>query len=117
MSVMPANHKFQIFDFRFSMNPNSSTEPIEAPMPLQPIQGAVQITGGQVVPNVPSGAPRTPEPCTVVIFGAAGDLVMRKLMPSLFHLARGNHLPDTMTIVGVDRVDLNNDTYRAQVAK
>ena len=86
-------------------------------MAIQPIPGAIQVSGGQVIQPDEPFSPRTPEPCTVVIFGAAGDLVTRKLMPSLFHLARGEHLPDTMTIVGVDRVDLDNDTYRAQVAK
>jgi glucose-6-phosphate 1-dehydrogenase len=62
-------------------------------------------------------AVRTPDPCTLVIFGAAGDLVMRKLMPSLFHLARGNHLPDHVHVVGVDRVAHTNESYRAEVAK
>ena len=60
---------------------------------------------------------RVPDACTVVIFGAAGDLVTRKLMPSLFHLARGNHLAENTLIVGVDRVDTNTDTYRKDVAK
>src|SRR5437773_9242235 len=60
---------------------------------------------------------RVPEPCTVVIFGAAGDLVLRKLMPSLFHLTRGNHLPDNINIVGVDRVAHTNESYREEVAK
>ena len=26
------------------------------------------------------------EPCTIVIFGASGDLTARKLIPALFHL-------------------------------
>ena len=26
------------------------------------------------------------EPCTIVIFGASGDLTVRKLIPALFHL-------------------------------
>src|SRR5256885_1005171 len=60
---------------------------------------------------------RLPEPCTVVVFGAAGDLVTRKLMPSLFHLARGNHLPENMLIVGVDRIDTNTDAYRREASK
>ena len=31
---------------------------------------------------------RTPPPCTLVIFGASGDLTQRKLVPALFSLAR-----------------------------
>ena len=30
---------------------------------------------------------RRPEPCTIVIFGASGDLTERKLMPALYSLA------------------------------
>ena len=60
---------------------------------------------------------RIPEPCTVVIFGAAGDLVTRKLMPSLFHLVRGAHLPEKMIVVGFDRVELTTEDYRQNVAR
>ena len=60
---------------------------------------------------------RIPEPCTVIVFGAAGDLVIRKLMPSLFHLTRGEHLPEQMLFIGVDRVDTNTEAYRKEVAK
>jgi len=62
-----------------------------------------------------SAARRKPDPCTVVIFGAAGDLSYRKLMPSLFHLYRGEHLPENMLFVGVDRVDLTQEAFRVSV--
>ena len=32
-------------------------------------------------------ARRTPDPCTIVIFGAAGNLSRRKLLPALYALA------------------------------
>ena len=32
-------------------------------------------------------------PCLIVIFGAAGDLTKRKLMPSLYNLAKAQLLP------------------------
>ncbi|HYZ90311.1 MAG TPA: hypothetical protein VE620_13525, partial [Myxococcales bacterium] len=35
----------------------------------------------------------TPEPCAVVVFGASGDLAHRKLLPALYNLALGAHLP------------------------
>jgi glucose-6-phosphate 1-dehydrogenase len=60
---------------------------------------------------------RLPEACTVVIFGAAGDLALRKLMPSLFHLTRGGNLPEKMLFVGFDRVDLTTEAYRKEVSK
>lgn len=40
------------------------------------------------------------EPCTLVIFGASGNLSRRKLIPSLFRLELANHLPEQMVIVG-----------------
>lgn len=62
-------------------------------------------------------AKRIPEPCTVIIFGAAGDLSFKKLMPSLFHLFRGEHLPENMLFVGVDRAELSEDDFRQKVKK
>ena len=60
---------------------------------------------------------RVPEPCTIVIFGAAGDLSKRKLMPSLFHLFRGEHLDPRTVFVGVDRLDLKEEDFRKEVTK
>ena len=40
------------------------------------------------------------EPCTLVIFGAAGNLSRRKLIPSLFRLEMAGRLPERMAIVG-----------------
>ena len=47
-------------------------------------------------------------PCTLVIFGAGGDLTKRLLMPALYNLAGGGLLPDKLTIVGVDH-NANDD--------
>ncbi len=44
---------------------------------------------------------RTPEPCTMVIFGASGDLTKRKLVPALYSLAQQSLLPGGFSIVGV----------------
>jgi glucose-6-phosphate 1-dehydrogenase len=43
---------------------------------------------------------RTPEPCTMVIFGASGDLTRRKLVPALYNLARERRLPAGFSVVG-----------------
>ena len=45
-------------------------------------------------------ADSAPEPCAVVIFGASGDLAHRKLVPALYNLAVGAHLPAAFGIVG-----------------
>jgi glucose-6-phosphate 1-dehydrogenase len=60
---------------------------------------------------------RPPEPFTLVILGATGDLAARKILPALYGLWRGNHLPSRFAIVGVGRRDKNDDVFRADVRK
>src|SRR6202020_2335046 len=55
---------------------------------------------------------RRPEPCTLVIFGASGDLTERKLMPALYSLAFRRLLPDRFTIVGAARSEGSDDWFR-----
>lgn len=55
---------------------------------------------------------RTPDPCTVVIFGASGDLTKRKLVPSLYRLAEQNLLPGEFAIVGTARTASDHDNFR-----
>ncbi|UCD71950.1 MAG: glucose-6-phosphate dehydrogenase [Syntrophobacterales bacterium] len=43
------------------------------------------------------------EPCTIVIFGASGDLTTRKLVPALYNLYLNNGLPNPFLIVGCAR--------------
>ncbi len=45
------------------------------------------------------------EPCTVVIFGATGDLTHRKLIPALYNLAADGDLPPQFKVVGFARRD------------
>ncbi|MEW5850300.1 MAG: glucose-6-phosphate dehydrogenase [Myxococcota bacterium] len=56
---------------------------------------------------------RIPEPCTVVIFGASGDLTKRKLVPALYSLARDRML-SRCAIVGFARRPLEN-VFRQQM--
>lgn len=46
-----------------------------------------------------SSAPR-PDDHVIVLFGATGDLVRRKLLPGLFHLAHAGLLPENYRVVG-----------------
>ncbi|HEY4346343.1 MAG TPA: glucose-6-phosphate dehydrogenase [Gaiellaceae bacterium] len=55
---------------------------------------------------------RRPEPCTLVIFGASGDLTERKLMPALYSLAFRGLLSDHFTIVGAARSEGSDDWFR-----
>ncbi|MHB2018067.1 MAG: glucose-6-phosphate dehydrogenase [Candidatus Xenobia bacterium] len=53
----------------------------------------------------------TPEPCSMVIFGASGDLAHRKLMPALYNLALENYLPGGFSIVGFARRPVTNEAF------
>src|SRR5216684_3833444 len=54
-------------------------------------------------------------PCVLIIFGAAGDLTKRKLIPSLYHLKKGNLLPDNFAVVGVARAVMNDEEFRKRL--
>jgi glucose-6-phosphate 1-dehydrogenase len=54
-----------------------------------------------------------PEACTVVIFGGAGDLSRRKLVPALYNLMLDGVLPANFAIVGFARTDLDDAGFRA----
>ena len=56
---------------------------------------------------------RIPEPCTMVICGATGDLTGRKLGPALYNLMLGGFLPPEFTVVGFARRQMSDDDFRA----
>src|SRR5437660_1675693 len=57
-----------------------------------------------------------PQPCAIVLFGATGDLTHRKLVPALYHLARGGNLPAEYAIVGFARRDWTDEQLRDELA-
>ncbi|BAY10540.1 glucose-6-phosphate dehydrogenase [Calothrix sp. NIES-2098] len=56
-------------------------------------------------------------PCVMVIFGAAGDLTKRLLIPALYNLARAGLLPKEFAVVGVARAQMSNDEFRAKLSQ
>jgi glucose-6-phosphate 1-dehydrogenase len=58
---------------------------------------------------------RMPEPCTMVICGATGDLTRRKLAPAIYNLALGGFLPPEFTVVGFARRPMSNDEFHAHL--
>src|SRR5881227_1305815 len=56
-------------------------------------------------------ADSAPEPCSVVIFGGSGDLAHRKLVPALYNLAVGAHLPAAFGIVGVSKSEYSHEAF------
>src|SRR5271166_808506 len=64
----------------------------------------------------PDGTPwsrRNFPPCVLCIFGGAGDLSHRKLLPALYNLMVEGLLPDKFAIVAFSIEDLDNEKYRA----
>ncbi len=55
-------------------------------------------------------------PCTMVIFGASGDLTKRKLLPALSNLRKAGLLSDHFAVIGVARSPMTDDEFR-RVAK
>ncbi len=55
------------------------------------------------------------DPCTMIIFGATGDLTKRKLFPALYNLAKQNFLPDSFAVVGVGRQEMSSEEFRAKI--
>jgi len=51
------------------------------------------------------------DPCTIVIFGATGDLTARKLLPALFNLYTNDGLPEPFQIVGCGRTKLSEQKF------
>src|SRR5439155_152050 len=60
---------------------------------------------------------RKPDPCSLVIFGASGDLAHRKLMPALYALAFRNLLPERFAVVGVARSEASDAGYAEDMRK
>lgn len=56
------------------------------------------------------------KPTILVVFGATGDLMARKIAPSLFELHRQKTLPKKMAVVGLARRELTNKQFRDNIA-
>jgi glucose-6-phosphate 1-dehydrogenase len=66
-------------------------------------------------PRIPSEEALRP-PCTLVIFGASGDLTRRLLAPAIAHLARDGAISPDFAIVGVARRGMSDAEFRAYLA-
>src|SRR3954464_14706410 len=65
-------------------------------------------------PQRPPG--RVADPCIMVIFGAAGDLTRRKLVPALYNLAKAELLSREFAILGVAHNQMSDDDFRKKLA-
>ncbi|HLX34032.1 MAG TPA: glucose-6-phosphate dehydrogenase [Candidatus Limnocylindrales bacterium] len=60
---------------------------------------------------------RVPDPHTMVIFGATGDLSHRKVFPALAQLWRTNLLPQDWMLVAVGRRPYTDNSFREEIGK
>jgi glucose-6-phosphate 1-dehydrogenase len=58
---------------------------------------------------------RNAPPCTLVIFGANGDLTKRKLLPALYRLAYEGRLTAGFAIIGISRTKMTDGEFRARM--
>jgi len=54
-------------------------------------------------------------PCAMVIFGTAGDLTKRLVIPALYNLTTSKLLPDDFALIGVDIADLSTEKWRQRL--
>ena len=73
-------------------------------------------TANQKVQSQP-GSARSGDPCALVIFGAAGDLTKRLLVPSLYNLHASNLLPENFAVVGVTAAKFSDEDFRNKLTK
>lgn len=62
-----------------------------------------------------TGHERPGDPCTIVIFGASGDLTKRKLLPALYNLKALKLLPQNFSVIGVAVSDGDDASYRETI--
>src|SRR3954467_5784410 len=72
---------------------------------VSPVSLFERLTAGSTLPVAR-------DPVTLVIFGGAGDLAHRKLLPALYNLHLDGLLPPRFAAVGVGRKALTDDAYR-----
>jgi glucose-6-phosphate 1-dehydrogenase len=62
--------------------------------------------------------PSTPPdaPTILVVFGATGDLMERKIVPALYHLREKGRLPERFRAVGFARRDIPDDAFRESLS-
>ncbi len=77
----------------------------------------MDVAAPSLAPHAGAGhKPRAGDPCAFVIFGAAGDLTKRLLLPALYNLCAAALLPEDFAVVGVARADGTDDEFRRQMA-
>jgi len=56
-------------------------------------------------------------PTILVVFGATGDLMERKIVPALYHLREKARLPERFRTIGFARRDIGDEPFRTRVCE
>jgi len=64
-----------------------------------------------------TGHERPADPCTIVIFGASGDLTKRKLLPALYNLKALKLLSANFAVIGVAVTGSDDEAYRKTITE
>ncbi|HEV2643516.1 MAG TPA: hypothetical protein VGT98_12450, partial [Candidatus Elarobacter sp.] len=70
---------------------------------------------GSAMTSAVRGRATRADPCTLVIFGAGGDLTRRKLLPAVYELAHQRLLSDDFALIGLVRDQTTDDEFRSQM--
>ena len=81
------------------------SEMVTIPPPPAAAMAAAVVSGRQAPPAI------------MTIFGAAGDLTKRLVVPALYNLVRAGKLPDEFAIIGVDIADLTTESWRQSLTE
>src|SRR6185369_6578429 len=83
----------------------------------------IDAIGRSMAQQETAGAGATPrigkpaDPCVMVIFGAAGDLTQRKLIPALYNLAKYQLLSREFAVIGVARNPMTTEEFRKRIGE
>jgi glucose-6-phosphate 1-dehydrogenase len=75
------------------------------------------VAQAETMPGIQRRTGRPADPCVMVIFGAAGDLTGRKLLPALYNLAKAELLSREFAVVGVSHGAMSTEAFRQKVAE
>jgi glucose-6-phosphate 1-dehydrogenase len=76
------------------------------------MESSLHVAASSSPASVPA---RPPDPCTLVLFGATGDLAHRKIVPALFELSQGAELPAPFGMLATSTSVGPAEAYRDQL--
>lgn len=81
------------------------------------LQGTLSTSSAVEFSNAIQNVENETSPCTIVVFGATGDLTARKLLPAIYNLAHEGHLSQNTAVVGFARGEHTNETFRTRMGE